>query len=33
MAVLVEELRICGIQREVRSRVEVQCGIWIGWRT
>lgn len=27
---LVEELRISGIQRENRSRVEVHCGICIG---
>ena len=33
MAALMEELRIGEIQREVRSSVRVQFGIWICWRT
>lgn len=27
------DLKICGIQKEVRFRVEVQCETWIGSRS
>lgn len=28
-----KNLGIFGIQEEDRSRAEVQCGTWIGWKT